>query len=76
MEIGASGTAMFRSMQTCGLHWQLVSDHGFNLTDSKWQTHTAECAAGTIPGQYVAMPGEECDNGYQLRRLITRLDSV
>lgn len=66
MEIGASGAAMFRSMRTCGLHWEFVSDHGFNLNDSKWQTILSECAAATVPGQFVAIPGEETDNGYQL----------
>jgi len=65
-EIGASGTAMFQAMQTCGLDWQLVTDHGFSLTDTKWQTVVSECAAGSIPGVFAALAGEECDDGYQL----------
>lgn len=66
LEMGASGLMMFRSMQTSGLDWQLVSDHAFNLTDQKWATITQECQQGSIPGQFIALRGEECDDGYTL----------
>ncbi len=65
-EIGASGVAMFNAMKTTGLHWENVTDHGFNLTDSKWQTVLNDCAAGTVPGEFIALAGEECDDGYKL----------
>ncbi|MBN1550209.1 hypothetical protein JW979_02020 [bacterium] len=66
MEIGASGLVMFDAMKLAGLHWELVSDHGYNLTETKWQTILTECAAGTVPDGFIALAGEECDDGYHL----------
>ncbi len=66
LEMGASGPVMYESMKTSGLDWMLVSDHAFNLTDAKWATITSECATGTIPGEFIALRGEECDDGYTL----------
>ena len=66
LELGARGPTMFESMQVCGLDWELVTDHGYNMTATKWNTVTSECAQGTVPGQFIALRGEECDDGYTL----------
>jgi len=66
IEIGASGLAMFQSQVSCGLQWEQITDHAYNMTDGKWDSMAQDVVLGNNIPEFVALHGLECDDGYGL----------